>query len=488
MKNKKTANMKENFVYNIIYQVLLLITPLITSPYISRVIGVEGIGDYSYTASMVMLFSILASLGSGTHGQRGVAGKRDNEQSLSVFTYEIIILRWITTGIALLLYIGFIFTQSDKYTGLYLVQIITIVAIGLDVTWFFQGLENFRVTVTTQIGAKLLSIASIFIFVKSSDDLLFYVAACISPTLIGYIFLWPMLRKSVPHVRIKSLCPFRHLKPEFQLFMPYIGALLFSHTDKIMMGYMMPDGTENGYYEQALKFITMSNAIVSAISTVVIPRMAYYFKKSDQKHIKLFSIEGTRIIMCISCLLAGGMFSISTNIIPWFYGDSYERSIVLLQILSIMMIVKGINNYYGNAILIPAFKQRSYTIGIWTSAVVNILLNIVFIQLLQSVGACIASVISEFVLFSFLVFSVKNVIKFREIVKGSLKYLVASVMMCALTCLIANQLAPSIIHTFFLVIMATAIYGIALIVLRDSLTLSVIKKYLNIKRCLRTNK
>lgn len=473
---RKAPSMKVNFIYNIIYQVLLLITPLITSPYISRVIGVEGIGDYSYTASMVTLFSIIASIGSGTHGQRGVAGRRDDEHDLSVFTYEIIILRGITTVFALLLYVGFIFTQAEKYTGLYIVQIITLVAIGLDVTWYFQGLENFRVTVSTQIGAKLLSVASIFIFVKSSDDLLFYVVACILPTLIGYLFLWPRLKKGIAHVNFKELRPFRHLKPELQLFMPYIGALLFSHTDKIMLGYMMPDGTENGYYEQALKFITMSNAVVSAIATVVIPRMAYYFKNSDMKHIKFYANEGTHLIMCISCLLAGGMFSVSANIIPWFYGDGYEKSIVLLQILSVMMVVKGLNNYYGNAVLIPAFKQGLYTIGIWASAIVNIILNFILIQTIDSVGACIASVISEFVLFVMLAFLVKNIIGIGEIFKGSIKYLVAGIIMSVITEIVATRLSSSIAHTLFLMVLAIFIYGITLIALRDTFVLTLIKK------------
>lgn len=475
----KPASMRANFVYNIIYQVLLLITPLITSPYVSRVVGVEGIGDYSYTSSMVMIFSIIACIGSGTHGQRGVAMRRDDEHSLTVFTQEIIILRWLTTGVSLLLYIAFIFTQADKYTELYLVQIITIISIGLDITWYFQGLENFRVTVSTQIGVKLFSVASILIFVKSSDDLLFYVAACILPTLMGYIFLWARLGKSVRHVKFKELHLLQHLKPELQLFMPYIGTLLFSHTDKIMLGYMMPDGTENGYYEQALKFITMSNAVVSSISTVIIPRMAYYFKKSDKEHIKFYSIEGTRTIMCISCLLAGGMFAVSPNIIPWFYGDGYEKSIVLLQILSIMMIVKGINNYYGYAILIPAFKQGLYTISIWVSAIVNIILNSVFIIIFDSVGACIASVISEFVLYAFLVFFIRDIMHFGEIIKDSIKYIVAGAIMSVITCFVTNQLTSSIIHTLVLIVMATVIYGVTLIFLRDSFVLSLIKEGLN---------
>lgn len=461
------ANIKLNFVYNIIYQVLLLITPLITAPYISRVIGAEGIGNYSFTQSIAMYFSLIAATGSGTHGQRGVAGRRYDEHALSVFSCEVILLRWLTVLVSLGLYIVFILTQSKKYTGLYLVQIITIVAVGFDVTWLFQGIENFRITVTTQILAKILSVVAILVFVKSESDLLFYVAACTLPTLIGYFFLWSNLRHVIKRVNIEELHPFRHLKPEIQLFIPYIGTLLFSYIDKTMLGYIMPNGIENGYYEQALKFIAMATALVSAISTVVIPRMAYYFKEIDNNHLKFYSIEGTRAIMCLSCLLVGGMFSVASNIIPWFYGDGYDRSIILLQILSVMMLVKGINNYYGSAILIPSFRQNKYAIGIWCSAGLNIVFNYFLIKAVGAVGACIASVISEFVLFAFMIYYVGDLISIGDYIKNSYKYIISCGITSTVTCIVGKILEASVLNTIILVITATAVYCLTLLILRD---------------------
>lgn len=464
---KSKANLKLNFVYNTAYQVLLLITPLITAPYISRVIGAEGIGNYSFTQSIVMYFSLIAAIGSGTHGQRGVAGKRDDEHALSVFSCEVILLKWLTTLVSLGLYIVFILTQSERYMGLYLVQTITILAVGFDVTWIFQGLENFKITVITQILSKILSILAIFAFVKSESDLLFYVAACTLPTLIGYFFLWPNLRHVIKKVNIKELHPFRQLKPEFQLFIPYIGTLLFSYIDKTMLGYILMNSVENGYYEQALKFISMATALVSSISTVVIPRMAYYFKEIDNSRLKFYSIEGTRAIMCLSCLLTGGMFSVASNTIPWFYGDGYERSIILLQILSVMMLVKGINNYYGSAILIPSFRQNKYTIGIWCSAGVNIIFNYFLIKVLGAVGACIASVISEFVLFAFMIYYVNDLVSISDYIKSSYKYIISCGISSTVTCIIGKTLEASVLNTIILVIIATSVYCFVLLILKD---------------------
>lgn len=461
------VNLKLNFIYNIIYQVLLLITPLITAPYISRVIGAEGIGNYSFTQSIVMYFSLIAAIGSGTHGQRGVAGRRNDEHALSVFSCEVILLRWLTTLVSLGLYSVFISTQAEKYTGLYLVQVITIVSVGFDVTWIFQGLENFKITVSTQILAKILSVVAIFAFVKSESDLLFYVAACTLPILIGYFFLWPNLCHVIKRVNIKELHPFRHLKPEIQLFIPYIGTLLFSYIDKTMLGYILVNGIENGYYEQALKFISMATALVSAISTVVIPRMAYYFKEADNSHLKFYSIEGTRAIMCLSCLLSGGMFSVASNIIPWFYGEGYDQSILLLQILSVMMLVKGINNYYGSAILIPSFRQNKYAIGIWCSAGVNIIINYFLIKELGAVGACISSVISEFVLFAFMIYYVGDLISVGDYIKNSYKYIISCGISSMITCVVGKMLGASVLNTITLTIIVTVVYCLALLLLKD---------------------
>ena len=475
-------NIKLNFVYNIIYQILTLITPLVTAPYISRVIGAEGIGNYSFTQSIVMYFSLIASIGSGTHGQRGIAGRRDDKHALSVFFCEVVLLKWLTTIVSLGLYSVFILTQLEKYKELYLVQSITIMAVGFDITWLFQGIENFRITVTTQILAKILSVIAIFIFVKSEADLLFYVAACNLPTLIGYFFLWPNLRAVIEKVEIKDLHPFKHLKPEIQLFIPYIGTLLFSYIDKTMLGYIMPDGAENGYYEQALKFITMATAFISAISTVVIPRMAYYFKETDNIHLRFYTREGTRAIMCLSCLLAGGMFSVSSNIIPWFYGEGYDRSIIILQILSVMMFVKGINNYYGSAILIPSFRQNKYAIGIWCSAGVNIIFNSFLIKALGAVGAGVASVISEFVLFAFMIYYVKELISIGEYIKNTYKYIISCGISSVATCMVSKMLGASVLNTIILVLIATVSYCLSLLLLKDEFFWGYLRKSLNLAR------
>ncbi|HBM6379672.1 TPA: oligosaccharide flippase family protein, partial [Enterococcus faecium] len=163
---EEKINIKANYFYNIFYQILSLITPLITAPYIARVLGVDAIGQYSFTQSIVMYFCLISALGSGTHGQRGIARLRNDPSQMSVFFYEVVILRIFTTIFSLLLFFTYILLFGKKYFALFAIQSITVIANAFDISWFYQGLENFKYTVTRQIIIKLLSITSILLFVK----------------------------------------------------------------------------------------------------------------------------------------------------------------------------------------------------------------------------------------------------------------------------------------------------------------------------------
>lgn len=477
----QTTSIKKNFIYNILYQIISLITPLITAPYVSRVLGVDNIGVYSFTQSMVSYFGLLAAISSGTHGQRGIAGKRNSKYEMSTFFYEVFILRVITTFVSLMAFILFSFTFGGEYLYLYLIQSVTIIACAFDITWLFQGLENFKITVTRQILIKLIGVFSILLFVKSENDLWVYTLCYSLPTLVGNLLLWPGVRKVVDRVKIEDLHPFRHLKLEFALFIPYVGVMLFSYVDKSMLGYICDSKAENGYYEQALKFITISASVVSALSTVMIPRMAYYFKNDDIRDSALLTKKGIKAIMLLSCLLAGGMFAVGPNVIPWFYGSGYEKSIDVLEIISAVTLFKGLNSYLGSAILIPAYKQGKYSIGIWISTVANIILNAALIPNFGAVGAAVASVISEFILYLLLSFYTRDYVGRKTVVCYVYKYLISGLIATVIIYIIANQLSSTWYNSLILAISQSLIYAICLFLLKDDIVVGVIKKVLKKK-------
>lgn len=471
----KKTSLKTNFFYNAGYRVLSLITPLLTAPYVARVLGVEIIGQYSYTQSIVVYFGLIAALGSGTHGQRGIAGYRDDKSKMSKFFYEIVILRFVTTVLSLILYGLYMWQFGKEYTTIFALQATTVVACAFDITWLYQGLENFKKTVTRQVFIKIVGVVAVLVFVKSPSDFYLYILCYSVPTLLGNILLWPGVSKIITSVDYKELYPLKHLRAEIELFIPYIATLSFTYIGKTMIG-SLSDVSENGYYEQALKFITIAAGVVSAFSTVIVPRMAYYFKQKDTSKIQHYIKEGVTVIMILSTLLVAGMFSIGGNVIPWFYGAGYERSITILEVLCFVTLFKGINTFMGSSILIASFRQGMYSISIWVSTIINVLLNFVLIPQSGAVGASVTAVISEIVLFFMLLYFVRDSLTFKQFFKYSYKPLIAGLIATTVVYRFAGTIRSSIINSALLGSAVVAIYAIVLLGLREEYLMGILEK------------
>lgn len=186
----------KNYIYNLIYQILVLILPLITAPYISRVLGAENIGIYSYTLSISAYFILFGSLGIALYGQREIAYKQKSRYKRSRAFWEILILRTITMAISLLIFY-FTFATSTQYQIYYKILMLEIVGNCFDISWFFQGMEDFKKTVTRNTIVKLISIICIFSFVKTREDLPIYFIIYVLSILIGNLSLWVYLPKFV---------------------------------------------------------------------------------------------------------------------------------------------------------------------------------------------------------------------------------------------------------------------------------------------------
>ena len=470
----KSISIKKNFIYSMLYQILALITPLITAPYVSRVLNADTIGKYSYTQSIVMYFTLIASLGSGIHGQRVIAGYRDSMFKLSKAFYELVILHLILTLFAVVTNVLFMLVNKNDY-WLYIAWIFNIIANAFDIIWFYQGLENFKKTVTRQIIIKLIGVVTILIFVKNEDDLVIYILCHSIPTLIGNLFLWPGVHKYIEKVKVSELNIREHFKQTILLFIPYIATLLFSYVDKTMLGAMCESTVENGYYEQASRFISIAISVVTALSAVLVPRMTFFLKKDQKNYVEKYAKSGIQAISLLSFLLAGGLIVVGNNLIPWFYGDGYEKSIGLLIILALMLPFKAISNFEGSALLIPAYKQNKYSIGIWTATILNILVNAVLIPRWMAAGACVASVLSEIFLFFLLSYYTRDLLDIKMLISTIYKYIIAAVIMILIVGCISLNLKSSILNTIILTVFAIGCYGITLFILKDELICNYLK-------------
>ena len=262
----------KNYVYNLIYQILTIVTPLITTPYIARVLGVENNGIYGYVFSIVGYFYMFGSLGVAIYGQREIAYLQDDVEKRSKVFCEIIIVKFISYFLSIALF-ALLFCIKGQYVEIYRILILYLLSGMFDIVWFFQGLENFRIIAIRNIIIKTISIILVFVIVKSTNDLWIYILLYTLGELVASLSLWPIVLKKIK-VSYKDLSIKRHVKPIMLLFFPQIAIQIYLVCDKTMIGLITNNISEVAYYDQAQKIIRAIILIITSLGAVMSSRNA----------------------------------------------------------------------------------------------------------------------------------------------------------------------------------------------------------------------
>lgn len=463
-------SIKKNYIYNLAYQILTLITPLITTPYLSRVFGADGVGTCSYIESISSYFVLFATLGLTTFGQRETSYVQDDRKKRSIVFWETNIIELIASTLCIVAYVAFSFMQTNK--ELYLVLVLNLLSVIANISWFFQGLEEFGKIVLRNIIFKFINIIYIFAVVKTKNDLILYLFGVAFFGLINNLSYWISVPKYIDKPRLKELHPTKHIKTVISLFVPTIAMQVYTVLDKTMIGVITKNAFENGYYEQALKISKLILTIVTSLGTVMIPRIGYHYSKGDTEIVKGYMYRAYKFVWLCGMPLTFGLIAVSNNFVPWFFGKGYEKVVPLLGILSFLILAIGINNVTGMQYLMPTKRENIFSATVIIGAATNFAMNFFLIQLFQSTGAAIASVVAETTIAIIQIYIVRKELSPFEIIKCGVNYFIAVGVMFAVLLLIRGFFFPSILHTFELVMIGAIIYGVVLIIMKDEFLLS----------------
>ena len=467
-KNMSRISIRKNYIYSMSYQILSLITPVITAPYIARIFGADGTGIQSYTNSINSYFLLFAMLGVTTYGQREVARHRDNQEICSKIFWEIVLMTFATTGVCMIGWTALI-CLSKEYTIYYAVLTINLLAEPFNISWFFGGQEQFKYVVLRNTFFRLGGIAILFLFVRKKDDLLLYMGLLASTGFLGNISMWTYLPKFLVKVNPRELNIKRHLRKTMIYFIPTIATSVYTVLDKTMIGMLTRSEAENGYYEQATKIMNIAKSMIYSLNTVMSARMSYLFSVEKTEEIKAKLNRSFGFLMLIEVPMALGIIGVAENFVPWFFGDGYEKTIQLLQILSPILVIISISNCLGNQYLIPSGQQSRGTKGILAGAGVNFLLNLLFIPWLASIGAAIASVTAESVISMIYVYMSKGYADWKMIWENVWKRLIAGCVMFFAVFCIGKGYSGSVWITMVQVFAGGCIYFIVLYLEKDNL-------------------
>jgi O-antigen/teichoic acid export membrane protein len=462
-------SIKVNYLLNASYQLIAIIVPFITTPYISRVLSANGVGLYSYTYSIVCYFTLIATLGTATYGVRIIGIYQSNIEERSKYFWEIFIFRSMISSLMLILYLIYVIFYSENKLLSFL-QMFYIIGVIFDITWFFQGLENFKKIAIRNLLIKLLNIIYIFIFIKRIEDLGKYIFGLSFLFFIGNLNMWICLPKYITKMEIKKLRPFKHTGIIIQLFIPTVAIQIYSILDKSMIGWFSPSSNENGYYEQAEKVIKMCLMVITSLGTVMIPRISKEFERKNYVLVQQYLMKSFRFVWFLGVPMMFGIIGITKIFVPVFFGSGFEKVSILLPIFSILFISMGINHTIGNQFLISTGQQNKYTLIITIGGVINFILNLILIPSLYSLGASIASVTGETVsaIIGLVVLSKSKQIKLFELWKLLSNYLLAGIFMLFGLLYLSNMLIINLSSLIIMLFTGIILYFFMLYILKDT--------------------
>ncbi|KJY60933.1 hypothetical protein JG30_11210 [Bombilactobacillus mellifer] len=466
-----TKKLFHNYIYVLGYQIFLMILPVITLPYITRVLLPHGVGINSWVNAFSSYFSLFAVLGLTTYGQREIAVCNQKKEKIIRAFWEIEIASVITTLVSLFFYfIAILFI--GKYKIYLLIYSVTILAAMFDISWFFAGLERFSILTLRNFIVKTASILLIFIFVRNPNDLWKYIVIQSMATLMSNISLWPVALKILEFpVKIQAVNIIFRIKNSFFYFLPQIAISLYVTLNKVILGYISGP-IETGFFDSSDKIVRLIFSIFTAASSVMLPRISslYSRKKIDF----IMAIEQGILLISIWIVLPI-IFGIIVNaklIVLVLLGKKYLLMISVLCLSAFILLPMSIANILGNQLLVPMNRIKSYTISVFIGAIINLLISYPLISILNAKGAAIASIISESVVAISQFFFCKDLLKISNYCANIMIILSIAICLFLTFLMLIKFWQISLSLKLVLSIVVVALYFIATI----KLPVAIIKK------------
>ncbi len=481
--NVKGDSIKKNVVLSTLFQLLNIAIPFLTGPYIARVLGISNIGIYSFTASNMTYFVMLAGLGTAGYGRREIARARNNQEKYSRLFWEIELLSVITSLFSMLCYIVFICLVT-RYKIFYVVLIMGIINQMFDISWLYSGLELFKYTIRQNIMFKLLSVACVFLFVKKPDDILLYVIIMTAGTMLGTMSMWLYLPKVLTKAKINKSHLIHHFRETLVYFIPSLAVTLYTVLDKTLIGIITQSTVQNGAYEEATKVMNITKTITfNSLNAVIGSRVAYLFVDNKFDEIKERIMDTFDLMFLVGCGCSFGVFAIADMFIPVYLGSGYEDVVYLLKLLSPVTIIIGVSNTLGSLYYNPAGLRKKSAMYIVIGSVVNLIINLIMIPKLGNVGAVIGTLCAETVISALFFINCDSFMTLKKLFKVLWKRLVAGTVMAIVVLLLNGKLPYTFVGLGINICCGAMVYFIVLLLLKDyGIKELLLKKVLKLRK------
>lgn len=478
----KKKSLEKNYVYNFISLILTLIIPLITTPYLARVFHESGNGQIAFANNIVSYFTMFANLGYLIYGQKEIAKYQDNDYMRSKTFWEIIIIRGVLTIISFIVLIVTVNLNiyGASYNFLIMMFAIQIIAVAFDITFYYQGLEDFRAIAVRTILIRGSCLVLVFLLVKNEADIWIYAVIYSVSFLLANLLMWPKLCKSVFKVKMTDLEFKKHFLPSIIIFLPTLATTVYASLNKLMIGYLAvnPD-YENGCYSQALKLNQTIRMLITVIDSVMMVRNFSDFAAKKYDSVKNHLYLACSYVIHLGIPLIFGICVLSSSLSAWFLGDGYVEVPMLLNIMSVRFVFSGLTCVFGNQLFIVIGKEKYTTWAHVVTTVTNLLLNFIFIPKFGAIGAAITFAIAEIVdclILAVIVFKDKY-LSLKKVLKMFIKPVIAAGVMLVAIIPLNGYFAYNIFTFALIAAVGAGIYGVVLLVMKDDFANLILVRY-----------
>lgn len=473
-----SKSIKTNYIYNLINTVTQLFFPLITFPYVTRVLGYELYGHVNFLNSIIAYITLGTSLGIPIYGIREIAKVKGDIRESSRVTLEILCLHLFLSLLGYIVVAGFsIFDpRVSGSADAFLILSLTILFTAIGCNWFYQGVEDFRYITIRSLIVKLLSIALLFIFVKTRQDVLLYCGYLVFGVLGGNLFNFIRLRKYIDLRDFDwlSLKPFRHLSAVINVFALSFLASLYQNLNTVVLGYIKGDGSV-AFYTLALKLVLIGSSILNSFTYVLIPRLSEYSEKNQSSSFSLLAQKSWDINILISLPLSIGFIILAPNLIHIFSTDEFEPAIITIRMLAMLVFVTSLSSVLGLQILYSLGKIGIQVKCAIIGACVNFSLLFFLTNYYAENGTAISYLMAELSVLLSLAWIGKNFIPIKYIRLDYLKYILATIVM-SIVVLFLNQLHLNLYVRFAIVTSVGCVtYITVLYILKDKILREIFK-------------
>lgn len=475
-------SLKKNFLYNLAYRIVNLIVPLITAPYVARILGAHSLGTYTLSQTFANYFVLFIMLGVANYGNRSIARTRDSKEVLSRTFWEIYSLQLF---LGVVLSVIYVIVVSSIYSGIdktiYLLQIFYVLSGGLDINWCCHGLENFKLASIRSMVVRIVLAVFTFAFVHSQSDLWIYTLLLSFGTLASVLILWPFIIKHVGFTKPNINGIISHIKPNLMLFLPVIAVSLYNMMDKLILGYMS-NSAEVQFYQYAETIVQIPCTLILALDTVMMPRVSNMLVNNREKEILPLTDKVMTFAMSMGAASAFGLAAISDTFAPWFYGAEFKRTGLFIALLAPIIIFKSWAGVIRTQHIIPYKKDTIYLKSLTTGAVINLIADISLIPFLNGIGAIIGTILAEGSVCFVQFFCTRHALPFKKYLWRGVLFIGCGAVMYGCLSVVHQLFLPPIVS----LIIQISVGGIIYLALCFIVIWKVLKDYRLINEVFRT--